>query len=265
MKHYGYIYKTTNLINNKIYIGKRVKSKFDIYYKGSGKILKLAFKKYGLENFICEVLEWCDSSETLNKQEQHWIKILDARNPSVGYNIAKGGNGGDIYHSLPIDQQAEIALKLSKRVSPNKGRYKVYHPVTRQIKAIKPEELNNFLQEGWLRGLPPELLKQQGNTRRGKLHSDEWINNFKETIKNKTAEQKAEHYKKLSEATKRQMASYSAEEKRTFAMAGVKARLEKRGNKKVIWVNKEQGKIKKIIFEDELEAYLLDGFKKGMK
>ena len=44
---YGYVYETINLVNNKKYIGKRVKSKFDINYKGSGKILKQAFEKYG--------------------------------------------------------------------------------------------------------------------------------------------------------------------------------------------------------------------------
>ena len=46
------------------------------------------------------------------------------------------------------------------------------------------------------------------------------------------------------------MVSYSAEERRALVMSGVKARLEKRGSKKVIWVNKDQGEIKKIIFED---------------
>lgn len=44
---YGYIYETTNLINGKKYIGKRVKPKFDGNYKGSGKVLKHAIEKYG--------------------------------------------------------------------------------------------------------------------------------------------------------------------------------------------------------------------------
>ena len=44
---YGYIYETTNLINGKKYIGKRVSKTFDKYYKGSGKLLRKAFTKYG--------------------------------------------------------------------------------------------------------------------------------------------------------------------------------------------------------------------------
>lgn len=54
---YGYIYKTTNLINGKFYIGKHKSEKYDPSYYGSGKIIRLAIKKYGLENFKNEVLE----------------------------------------------------------------------------------------------------------------------------------------------------------------------------------------------------------------
>ena len=57
ISYIGYIYKTSNLINNKIYIGKRQKSKFDKYYLGSGKKLKSAIQHYGKENFKCEVIQ----------------------------------------------------------------------------------------------------------------------------------------------------------------------------------------------------------------
>lgn len=265
MKHYGYVYKTTNQINGKIYVGKRVKTKFDTSYKGSGKILKLAFEKYGFENFTCEVLEWCQNADTLNTQEQYWIKTLNSQNSAIGYNIANGGNGGDIFHTLSPEHQTELKENMSRRGRHNKGKYKIYNKTTGQIKAIEPKELESFLLEGWVRGLPPELLERQGNTRRGKKHNEEWVARFKETVKSKDPSQKKAQYKKISEATKRQMAGYSAEKRKELSQAGVKARLEKRGDRKVVWVNKEEGKIKKIIFEDELETYLLDGFKKGMK
>lgn len=53
---YGYIYKTTNLINGKIYVGQH-KGKFDRGYVGSGKILKLALTKYGKQNFLTELID----------------------------------------------------------------------------------------------------------------------------------------------------------------------------------------------------------------
>ena len=54
--NYGYIYKTTNLINGKIYIGQHKSNLFDSQYKGSGVILRKAFAKYGKENFKVEII-----------------------------------------------------------------------------------------------------------------------------------------------------------------------------------------------------------------
>ena len=60
------IYKTTNLVNGKIYIGQ---DKYNSpVYLGSGKILHLAFQKYGIENFNKETLEECESVQELNER-----------------------------------------------------------------------------------------------------------------------------------------------------------------------------------------------------
>ena len=53
---YGYIYLTTNLINGRVYVGKHKSSKYDSSYYGSGKAIKNALKKYGVENFSNEIL-----------------------------------------------------------------------------------------------------------------------------------------------------------------------------------------------------------------
>ena len=69
---YGYIYKTTNLINNKMYIGKHRSTVFEPdKYIGSGPILIKAIKKYGKENFKCELIEWCETKQQLDEREQH--------------------------------------------------------------------------------------------------------------------------------------------------------------------------------------------------
>ena len=64
-----FIYLTTNLINNKIYVGQHTTTNLDDGYLGSGKILQKAIKKYGKENFRREILEFCDGSDVLNKSE----------------------------------------------------------------------------------------------------------------------------------------------------------------------------------------------------
>lgn len=91
---YGYIYKTTNLVNGKIYIGKHVSKTFDSWYKGSGVKLYSAMKHYGESNFKVELIEECQDEETLNERERHWIATLQTQDSTIGYNLADGGKGG---------------------------------------------------------------------------------------------------------------------------------------------------------------------------
>lgn len=87
---FGYIYKTTNLINGKIYIGQHKSETFDTKYYGSGKLFRKAFKKYGELNFTCELIEECNDSKTLDNREIYWISYY--RNLGFDmYNISDGG------------------------------------------------------------------------------------------------------------------------------------------------------------------------------
>lgn len=91
------IYKTTNLINNKFYVGKDAKDNNN--YLGSGIVLKQAIQKYGKENFVKETLERCSSLEELEEREQYWIDKLNA--VEDGYNLTEGGTGGDTWTHSP--------------------------------------------------------------------------------------------------------------------------------------------------------------------
>lgn len=89
---YGYIYKTTNLIDGKIYIGQRHSDKFlGNGYLGSGKILKQAIIKNGVDNFKVELLEEVDTTDELDEREIYWIKYYNATDRNIGYNICEGG------------------------------------------------------------------------------------------------------------------------------------------------------------------------------
>ena len=74
---FGYVYKTTNLINGKTYVGKHRRSYFDKKYYGSGKHLKSAINKYGIENFKVEVLEWCNSNNRTNTPSSFCCRSKD--------------------------------------------------------------------------------------------------------------------------------------------------------------------------------------------
>ena len=87
----GYIYITTNLVNNKKYVGRHKSTKFDDKYFGSGRHLKNALNKYGKENFRCELLESCETLDELIEREMFYIKEFDAVNSSNWYNSSYGG------------------------------------------------------------------------------------------------------------------------------------------------------------------------------
>jgi hypothetical protein len=89
---YGYIYKTTNLINGLIYVGQHKATKFEPNrYMGSGNNIKAAIKEFGKENFKCELLDTAETLEELNSKEEYWVDELQSRNPAIGYNVKKGG------------------------------------------------------------------------------------------------------------------------------------------------------------------------------
>lgn len=105
------IYKTTNLINGKIYIGQ------DSYnnpkYLGGGVYFNRAIKKYGRNNFKKEILEQCETSKQLNEREEYWIKKLNSTNSKIGYNIIEKAFG--IYkgykHTLESNEKLSNSLK----------------------------------------------------------------------------------------------------------------------------------------------------------
>lgn len=89
---YGYIYKTTNLLNGKIYIGQKKSNEFlNEKYLGSGKILRQAIDKEGKQNFKVELLEECESAQELNEREIFWISFYRSTDPNIGYNLSDGG------------------------------------------------------------------------------------------------------------------------------------------------------------------------------
>ena len=148
--NYGYIYLTTNLKNGKRYIGQHKSDKFDLNYIGSGKILKQAILKDGIENFKCEILEWCSSKEALDEAEARYIKIENATESSSFYNLVPGGRGKSIKGCIYITN-GEINKK------------------------VLPEDLDKYLDQGFRLGGPKqsqETIEKRRLSNTGKKRSD---------------------------------------------------------------------------------------------
>jgi group I intron endonuclease len=169
----AHIYKTTNTVNGKIYIGKEKHN--DNNYIGSGRILNNAVKKYGKEVFVKEILEDC-SLDIIDVRECYWIEHYDSTNWDIGYNITKGGTGGDTT-SLHPNKEAI----LQKR---SEGIKRWHSDMSEEDRAI------------WIQSIRD---KRKGNFREGKKHSPETIQKIQESNKLATQNRSAEHKRKLLE------------------------------------------------------------------
>ena len=87
------VYKITNLINNKIYVGVHSTNNLDDNYMSSSKLVKNAIKKYGKENFKREILYNCSSFEQMFEIEQKLVTEEFCKRGDT-YNICPGGLGG---------------------------------------------------------------------------------------------------------------------------------------------------------------------------
>ena len=118
---FGYIYKITNLVNNKIYIGQTIHTleyRFKQHINKSGCTkLHNAIVKYGKENFIIEEIEKVPQN-ILDEREIYWISYYDSTNRKLGYNILKGGKLGPLgNYKLTSNQIKEIVRLDSENVS----------------------------------------------------------------------------------------------------------------------------------------------------
>lgn len=138
----GYIYKTTNLINGKIYIGQHQNVKFEFSYYGSGKILKRAIKKYGTKNFKVELLYWANDVDDLCINEIWFISHFNSTSINVGYNISTGGKSGSKGTKLSIESIERIREKLKGKTPWNLG-----IPSSEEVK----EKMRGRI--GWNKGL----------------------------------------------------------------------------------------------------------------
>jgi len=114
---YHFVYKTTNIINKKFYIGKHSTFNLEDGYLGSGKYLNSAIKKYGRENFIREIIKFCNSETDALAFEKSIITKELVDNNSC-YNLTHGGYGSWCHINSKIMLE-ETKRKISKSL---KGR-----------------------------------------------------------------------------------------------------------------------------------------------
>jgi group I intron endonuclease len=93
LKKIHFLYKTTNLLNGKFYVGIHSTNNTNDGYLGSGKKLKRSINKYGKENFKIDILEVFESRDLLIEKERELVNTELLKDPQC-MNLKPGGQGG---------------------------------------------------------------------------------------------------------------------------------------------------------------------------
>lgn len=189
-----YIYKITNLINGKTYIGQHKYKKLNDNYMGSGVHLKAAQKKYGIENFKKDILVFnIVRKDFINLLEKEYIAFYRSIYKAE-YNITDGGDGFTGHCS------EETKRKISES---NKGKHYFSEEARKEISERQKGEKHPFygkhLSEETKRKIS-EACKGKPSWNKGKHLSEETKNKISKAGKGKHFTE--EHKKKMSDALK---------------------------------------------------------------
>lgn len=267
---YGYVYITTNLINNKIYIGQHKSETFDPNYIGSGKYLRNAINKYGRNNFSVEVVEWAENKYLLNLLEKRWIRFYRKRD-YVMYNIADGGEGGDVFSGLSDADKKRRNEKLSKNsyfstVSGDES--KKMHERAWETRRLNGNDTFSFeyrekLSEAHKGHKVSDVTRKRlSDVNRGKKLTDEHKKKIQVSNIGKHF-MSPENKKRMSERAKLRVGKdnpfygkqHSAKTKEKIGS------YNRERFKSKIWIN--NGMVNKRVDISDLENYLMSGFVKG--
>jgi len=154
------IYKITNTINHKYYIGMHKTKKLDDGYMGSGKLIRRAIEKYGVDNFTKEILYIFDNEDDMRNKEKELVILGE-----MCYNLCDGGLGGFGYLNRQTDKSKWTKKGRASADAVIKEKYGVDNPS--QIQHVRTQnsirtKLNHA--QGKMKA-PPSWL--------GKTHTEE--------------------------------------------------------------------------------------------
>ena len=175
------IYKITNRINGKVYIGQTTQSIVTRWSKHCSNsktkcyALYSAIQKYGKENFTVEQIDIASDRDELDKKEIQWIQFYDCISPK-GYNLTTGG------------KHCEVSQEVKRRLSEkNKGKKPSAKCIEAVIKANKGRELSE------------EQRKKLSESRKGKRNGMFGVRRFGEDNPNYGKRRSDESKRKQSE------------------------------------------------------------------
>lgn len=187
MKHF--IYCTTNILNNKRYIGKHSTTNINDGYLGSGRIILQAIERYGREHFERKIIHVVENESELNYWEKYYIEKYNTI--AEGYNITKGGEGVlGLRHSEETKQKISEQLKGQELPKSTKQKMsKAKKGKTPNNAGKKMSEESSDKKREWYANLPEEEKQQYKKKRTN------WYANLSEEEKQKINEKRSKSMK----------------------------------------------------------------------
>lgn len=164
------IYQTTNLVNNKIYVGVHSTDDLSDDYFGSGTNINRAIEKYGKSAFKKEILHIFETPEEMFSKEKEIVTPEFLKRPDV-YNIVEGGYGGynkgttglkHLYHTETnercavhpnsVNKMLQEGWTLGRNTSPTTDTIWIHNKTEKKM--INPADLEVYIDKGWVKGLP---------------------------------------------------------------------------------------------------------------
>ena len=219
----GYVYKITNTVNNKAYIGISIhepeKGRIKVHLSGYGnRIIARAVEKYGKDAFTYEILEANVFDEFLPDLEVAYIEKFNAVHPH-GYNLTRGGT--HVTHTAATrrkiseaNKDRKLSAEHRRKISEaNKGKTPSADTRRKLSEALRGEKSPNFGKK-----LPTNTRRKLSNAHKGKTLSESHRRKLSEAGKGKTPS--ADTRRKLSEAGRGRTHTVAARRKMSEAKKG---------------------------------------------
>ena len=208
---YGIVYKATNLINNKVYIGyttnkleERIKQHFSKV--GDGCYFHNALGKYGKENFQWDIIDYADTAEELSEKEAYWIDYYQSfTDKNKGYNST---SGGEVSKKMSEDVRRKISDGNKGKVLSEEAREKISKALTGRIVSEETKKKRSI------------ALMGENNPMYGKKLTDEQKKKIGQASLGHKLTQEAKD--KISRANKGKIVSEETREKLSRAKTGIK-------------------------------------------
>lgn len=194
------IYKITNTVNGKVYIGKTIKTMEKRWVRHKSLSFKkktplyLALQKYGFESFLIEEIDKASTLEELNEKEKQWITHYQSKDREKGYNMTDGGDGGEQSPEIlerVADMKRGKPLSKEHRENISKGLIgKTGHPISEETKNKISKSIIAKHISGEIKLPPSHMIGKCGEKHPfyGKTHSDEAKQKLSIARKGKTYE-----------------------------------------------------------------------------